>query len=53
MQAPRERPLGYATAAPEVAFVVARRAEKRARELGVRVAVRYRDGRPVELITLP
>jgi hypothetical protein len=53
MQAPRERPLGYSTAAPPVAFAVAERAEETARELGVRVAVRYRDGRPAELIILP
>ena len=51
MQAPRERPLGYATAAPPGAFETAARLPGVARELGVRVVVRYRDGRPAELIT--
>jgi hypothetical protein len=46
MQAPRERPLGYATSAPPAAFRVARQLPERARELGVRVVVEYRDGVP-------
>jgi len=46
MQAPRERPLGYATSAPPAAFRVARELPERARELGVSVVVRYRDGVP-------
>ena len=47
MQAPRERPLGYATSAPPEAFRAARARPATARELGVSVVVRYRDGRPV------
>ena len=46
MQAPRERPLGYATSAPPAAFRVARELPERARELGVTVVVEYRDGVP-------
>jgi len=46
MQAPRERPLGYATSAPPAAFRVARELPQRARDLGVTVVVRYRDGVP-------
>jgi len=46
MQAPRERPLGYATSAPPEAFTVARVLPARAEELGVTVVVRYRDGVP-------
>ena len=46
MQAPRERPLGYATSAPPEAFAVARVLPARAEELGVTVVVRYRDGVP-------
>ena len=46
MQAPRERPLGYATSAPPAAFRVARQLPERAQELGVSVVVRYRDGVP-------
>ena len=46
MQAPRERPLGYATSAPPAAFRVARRLPERAEELGVSVVVEYRDGVP-------
>ena len=46
MQAPRERPLGYATSAPPAAFRVARELPERARELGVSVVVEYRDGVP-------
>ena len=52
MQAPRERPLGYATSAPPEAFRTARllssAADDRAllRRLGVRVVVTYRDGVP-------
>jgi hypothetical protein len=53
MQAPRERVLGYSTAAPPIAFAVAELLPEGARELGVRVAVRYRDGRPDELIVMP
>ena len=53
MQAPRERPLGYATSAPPAAFRTARllssAADSRAllRRLGVRVVVTYREGKPV------
>jgi len=46
MQAPRERPLGYATSAPPAAFRVARRLPAGADDLGVSVVVRYRDGGP-------
>ena len=46
MQAPRERPLGYATSAPPAAFRAARALPERAEELGVSVVVRYRDGVP-------
>ncbi|HEX4930745.1 MAG TPA: hypothetical protein VFV62_08530 [Gaiellaceae bacterium] len=46
MQAPRERPLGYSTAAPEEAFRIARELPQRARALGVTVVVDYRDGVP-------
>ncbi len=49
MQAPRERPLGYATSAPPAAFVTARRLPAQARELGVSVLVEYRDGVPRRL----
>ena len=52
MQAPRERPLGYSTSAPPAAFETAQRLPGMARELGIRVVVRYRDGRPAELIIL-
>ena len=51
MQAQRERPLGYSTSAPPAAFRVARELPRRARELGVRVVIRYRSGRPAELLT--
>ena len=46
MQAPRERPLGYSTAAPPEAFRVARTLPRRAKDLGVSVVVEYRDGIP-------
>ena len=46
MQAPRERPLGYSTAAPPAAFRVARELPAAARKLGVTVVVEYRDGVP-------
>ena len=46
MQAPRERPLGYSTAAPPEAFQAARQLPARAKELGVRVIVQFRDGVP-------
>ena len=49
MQAPRERPLGYATSAPPAAFAAARRLPEAARELGVSVVVEYRDGVPRRL----
>ena len=52
MQAPRERPLGYATSAPPAAFRVARQLPERARELGVSVVVEYRDGVP-RMVTKP
>jgi hypothetical protein len=52
MQAPRERPLGYSTSAPPVAFETAEELPGTARELGVRVVVRYAGGRPTELIIL-
>jgi hypothetical protein len=53
LQAQRERPLGYSTAAPPEAFrtarLLARAPGDRAllRRLGIRVVVIYRDGRPV------
>ena len=50
MQAPRERPLGYATSAPPAAFAAARRLPEAARELGVSVVVEYRDGVPHRVI---
>jgi hypothetical protein len=59
MQAPRERPLGYSTSAPPVAFRTARLLEEarggRAllRRLGVRVVVEYRDGVPTSLVRPP
>jgi hypothetical protein len=46
MQAPRERPLGYATSSPPAAFRAARALPERADELGVTVVVEYRDGVP-------
>jgi hypothetical protein len=46
IQAPRERPLGYATSAPPEAFRVARELPRGAEQLGVTVVVRYRDGVP-------
>ena len=46
MQAPRERPLGYATSAPPAAFAAARRLPEAADELGVSVVVEYRGGAP-------
>jgi hypothetical protein len=49
MQAPRERPLGYATSAPPAAFRAARELPERARELGVGVVVEFRDGVPRRL----
>ena len=52
MQAPRERPLGYATSAPPEAFRVARQLPERARELGVSVVVEYGDGVP-RMVTKP
>ena len=45
IEAPRERPLGYATSAPP-AFRAARELPERARDLGVSVVVEYRDGVP-------
>jgi hypothetical protein len=52
MQAPRERPLGYATSVPQAAFRVARQLPEDARELGVSVVVEYRDGVP-RMVTKP
>jgi hypothetical protein len=52
MQAPRERPLGYATSAPPAAFEAARRLPEDARELGVSVVVEYGDGVP-RMVTKP
>jgi hypothetical protein len=49
MQAPRERPLGYATSAPPAAFRSARGLPAGASALGVSVVVRYRDGVPREV----
>ena len=46
MQAPRERPLGYATSAPPAAFRAARALPGVARSLGVTVVVEFRDGVP-------
>ena len=51
MQAPRERPLGYATSAPPAAFRAARRLPEAARELGVTVIVEYRDGVPRRVLS--
>ncbi len=45
MQAPRERPQGYATSAPPKAYV-----RRDPSDLGVSVIVRYEDGRPAELV---
>jgi len=53
MQAPRERPLGYSTAAPPEAFRVARELPRRAKELGVTVVVEYRAGVPRGLTIVP
>ena len=53
IQAPRERPLGYSTTAPPVAERVARGLRSGRLDpstLGVRWVVRFRDGRPVELL---
>ena len=52
MQAPRERPLGYATSAPPAAFAAARTLPEAARELGVSVVVKYREGVP-RMVTKP
>ncbi len=49
MQAPRERPLGYATSAPPAAFRTAGELPERARDLGVSVVVEFRDGVPRRL----
>lgn len=49
MQAPRERVLGYSTAAPPEAFEAARRLPRGAPALGVSVIVTYSDGRPEDL----
>jgi hypothetical protein len=46
MQAPRERPLGYSTAAPQKAFRTAGKLPGIAQELGVTVVVEYVDGAP-------
>jgi hypothetical protein len=59
MQAPRERPLGYATSAPPAAFRTARlltrdtRDKALLRRLGVRVVVEYRNGVPRGLTIVP
>lgn len=47
MQAPRERPLGYSTAAPPAAFRAARDLPGAAEKLGVSVVVEYRKGVPL------
>ncbi|HUQ22929.1 MAG TPA: hypothetical protein VM049_07920 [Gaiellaceae bacterium] len=47
MQAPRERPLGYSTAAPSEAFRTAGELPGSARDLGVSVVVEYSNGAPV------
>ena len=58
MQAPRERPLGYATSAPPKAFATARALARdpddRAllRRLGVRYVVDFRAGRPTGFVTI-
>ena len=49
MQAPRERPLGYSTAAPPEAFRVAQELPRRAKQLGVSVVVEYRNGVPLRV----
>jgi hypothetical protein len=59
MQARRERPLGYSTAAPSIAFRTARLLTWGPDDpallgrLGVRVIVDYRDGRPAAVATVP
>jgi hypothetical protein len=58
MQAPRERPLGYSTTAPPVAFRTARLLTwapgdpALLRRLGVRSVVLYRDGVPVRYMPI-
>ncbi len=58
MQAQRERPLGYSTVAPPVAYRTARLLEwsptdaALLRRLGVRVVVLYRDGVPVRYMPI-
>ena len=58
MQAPRERPLGYSTAAPPIAFRTARLLARDPNDpallarLGVRVVVVFRDGVPVRYIPI-
>lgn len=59
MQAPRERPLGYSTSAPPVAFRMARLLALAPddpallRRLGVHVVVRYRQGSPSSYAETP
>jgi hypothetical protein len=59
MQARRERPLGYSTAAPPIAFRTARLLTWGPDDpalldrLGVRVVVAYRNGRPAAATTVP
>jgi hypothetical protein len=59
MQAPRERPLGYSTAAPPQAFATARalapNPDDRAllQRLGVRYVVEHRSGKPTGYVTIP
>jgi hypothetical protein len=58
MQAPRERPLGYSTVAPPIAFRTARLLARGPNDpallarLGVRVAVVFRDGVPMRYIPI-
>jgi hypothetical protein len=49
MQAPRERPLGYATSAPPEAFRAARRLSRGPGGFGVSVIVDYEDGFPLRV----
>jgi hypothetical protein len=58
LQAPRERPLGYSTAAPPEAFATARALAREPENrvllgrLGVRYVVDHRSGRPSRAITI-
>jgi hypothetical protein len=53
MQAPRERPLGYSTSAPQDAFRTARELPGIARKLGVSVVVEFSNGAPLRAAQVP